>query len=63
MRTFNDQGVSQLVNTLQSNYGGMLDRMNALSDAAKSYTNFAGITPGTAGSVKFIFETDAINRE
>jgi len=63
MRTFNDQGVSQLVSTLQSDYGGMLDRMNALSDAAKSYSNFAGITPGTEGSVKFVFETDAVNKE
>lgn len=62
MQAFNDQGVSQLVDTLQSDYGGMLDRMNALSDAAKAYTNFGGITPGTAGSVKFVIETDAITK-
>ena len=63
MQTFNDQGIAQLVNTLQSDYGGMLDRMNALSDAAKSYTNFGGITDGTAGSVKFVFEIDAIKKQ
>ena len=63
MQTFNDQGVSQLVSTLQNDYGGLLDRMNALSDAAKSYTNFGGITPGTTGSVKFVIETDGITKE
>ena len=63
MQTFNDQGVSKLVDTLQNDYGGMLDRMNALSDAAKAYSNFGGITPGTEGSVKFIIEADAIAKE
>lgn len=63
MRTFNDEGVAQLVNTLQDRYGGMLDRMNALSDAAKSYANFAGIAQGSRGSVKFVFETEAITRD
>ncbi len=62
MQTFNDQGVSQLVNTLKNDYGGMLDRMNALSDAAKSYSNIDGITEGTTGSVKFVFETDGIQK-
>ena len=63
MQTFNDEGVAQLVNTLQNDFGGTLDRMNALSDAAKSYTNFGGITEGTTGSVKFVFETDAIKKQ
>lgn len=63
MQTFNDEGVSQLVNTLQNDFGGTLDRINALSDAAKSYDNFGGITQGTAGSVKFVFETDAIKKQ
>ena len=55
--------MAQLVNTLQNDFGGTLDRMNALSDAAKSYTNFGGITEGTTGSVKFVFETDAIKKQ
>ena len=63
MQTFNDEGISRLVNTLNNDYGGLLDRMNALSDAAKAYDNFGGITPGTTGSVKFIFETDGISKE
>ena len=63
MQTFNDEGVAQLVNTLQNDFGGTLDRMNALSDAAKSYTNFGGITEGTTGSVKFVFETDTIKKQ
>jgi len=63
MQTFNDEGVAQLVNTLQNDFGGTLDRMNALSDAAKAYTNFGGITEGTTGSVKFVIETDAIKKQ
>ena len=62
MRTFNDEGVAQLVDKLQNDFGGTLDRMNALSDAAKAYTNFGGITDGTTGSVKFVFETDPIKK-
>lgn len=63
MRQFNNEGVSKLVDTLENEFGGMLDRMNALSDAAKSYTNFSGITPGTTGSVKFVLQTDPISKD
>ena len=63
MRTFNDEGVSQLVDKIQSSFGGMVDRIDALASASKSYTNFSGITSGTTGSVKFVIETDAITRE
>lgn len=63
MQTFNDEGVSQLEYTLDHDYGGLLDRVNALSDAAKSYTNFAGITDGTTGSVKFVIETSALAKD
>ncbi len=63
MQTFNNEGVSRLVNVIENDYGGLLDRMNALSDAAKAYSNFGGITDGTTGTVKFVFETDAIKKQ
>jgi hypothetical protein len=39
------------------------DRLDAMTAAAKDYNNFAGITEGTKGSVKFIIETDGISAE
>lgn len=63
MKTFNDEGVSRLVSTIENDYGGLLDRVKALSDAAKTYTNFGGIAPNTKGSVKFVYELAAIEKE
>ena len=62
LRTFNDEGVSQIADAIQDEFGGAADRVNALADAAKSYTNFSGITPGTTGSVKFVIETDPVKK-
>ncbi|MDY5661025.1 MAG: hypothetical protein SPG07_00180 [Coriobacteriales bacterium] len=40
----------------------MADKTKAIVQAGKSYNNFCGITSGTEGHVKFIYETDAINK-
>ena len=39
------------------------NRLVAVTDAGGSYKNFAGITDGTTGSVKFVFETEAIKND
>lgn len=62
MQAFNDEGVAKLVDSIQDEFGGMADRINALSEASRSYTNFSGITPGTTGTVKFVIETEAIKK-
>lgn len=62
MQAFNDEGVSKLVDAIQEELGGMNDRITALSEASKSYSNFSGITKGTTGTVKFVIETEAVKK-
>ena len=37
--------------------------LNILSDAAKEYVTFSGKQPDTPGSVKFVYETAAIEAD
>ena len=37
---------------------GMLDKLNGMLDASKEYKNFAGISDGMDGEVKFVFVTE-----
>jgi len=60
MAKFDSEGISPLVNTLTDDITTISDHMQAISDAAKSYTSFSGKNANMAGSVKFIIETDAL---
>ena len=60
---FNDQAVQKIVDAFSGNLGSLADKTKAIVQAGKSYNNFCGITSGTEGHVKFIYETDAINKD
>lgn len=59
---FNDEAIQKLVDAANGDLGGLVDRLNAVSDAAESYRSYSGISDGTKGSVKFIFRTDEITK-
>ena len=63
LQTFNDEGISKVTDLIDHDLVSFKDRLQALTDAAKDYNNFAGITEGTAGNVKFVIETDPITIE
>ena len=63
LQQFNDEGVTKLANAIDNKLVKLGDRFAAVTDAGGSYKNFAGITEGTTGSVKFVFETEAIEND
>lgn len=62
LQQFNEQAVQKIVDAFSGNLGSLADRTKAIVQAGKNYNNFCGITSGTEGHVKFIYETDAINK-
>ncbi len=60
LQQFSDQGISALASALDSKLVRPLTRFDAVAQAGRDYKNFSGITEGTKGSVKFVFETDSI---
>ncbi|MBP3867386.1 MAG: hypothetical protein J6D25_06200, partial [Eggerthellaceae bacterium] len=63
LQQFNDQGISKITDAIDNKLVKLGNRFTAVTDAGGMYKNFAGITDGTEGSVKFVFETDAIESE
>ena len=63
LQKFNDEGVSKIADAIDNRIVRLGNRFTAVTDAGGSYKNFAGITEGTTGSVKFVFETEAIENE
>ncbi|MBR5091616.1 MAG: hypothetical protein IK093_19515 [Ruminiclostridium sp.] len=57
-RKFNDEGVSKIVTLVDGDLGGMIDRLNAVSELSEQYGTYTGGT----GSVKFIYRTAAIEK-
>lgn len=62
LQQFNEQAVQKIVDAFSGNLGSLVDKTKAIVQAGKNYNNFCGITSGTEGHVKFIYETDAINK-
>ena len=40
---------------------GVTDRIDAMTNLAKEYKSFAGISDGVSGTTKFIIETEGID--
>lgn len=62
LQQFNEQAVQKIVDAFSGNFGSLADKTKAIVQAGKNYNNFCGITSGTEGHVKFIYETDAVNK-
>ncbi len=63
MKEFDEKGISELAKYAGSSTKDLIRRAKALRTADGDYTNYAGITDGTKGSVRFLIETDAITNE
>lgn len=63
MKEFDADGVQKLTSTVEDDFSGMIDRVEAVIEAGKDYQTFTKLADGTKGSVKFIIETDAIKAE
>lgn len=63
LTAFNDEGITKITDLVKNDLGGLRDRVNALSANARAYDNFGGKAEGTASSVKFVYETEAITAD
>lgn len=60
MKEFDEEGIQKLADAFDGDLNGLISRCRAMSDAAKTYQSFAGISKDMTGTVKFIYRTDAI---
>ena len=63
MKKFNDEGIQKLTDVMDGDLGNILDRLNRLADLSKNYNSFTGISDEMDGEVKFIIETEGIEKE
>lgn len=54
---FNRDGVQKLVDAVDGDLEGLVERLQATADASRSYQSFSGISQETEGQVKFIYRT------
>lgn len=60
LKEFNEQGVQKLIDAVDGDLNGLIDRLRATSEVSKDYKSFAGISKDMDGNVRFIYKTDAI---
>ncbi len=60
MSRFDREGIQEINSMYEDDFQNLKDRLNALLDISKEYTNFSGIDDGMDGEVKFIIETAEI---
>ena len=63
MDKFADEGISKICDAIDKDGQEFVDRLKALRDYGKEYTNFSGKADGVSGSVKFIMRTESIGDE
>ena len=60
---FDEEGIQSLAELAGPEYKDVSRGVRAARDAEHSYTNFSGICDGQKGSVRFIIETEEINKD
>lgn len=63
MSQFDTEGIKEIDKMYEEDFAGLKDRLSALLDISKEYTNFSGIGDGMDGDVKFIIETAEVGGE
>ena len=54
---FNREGIQKLVDAVDGDLEGFVERLKATADVSRDYQSFSGIDPETEGQVKFIYRT------
>lgn len=60
---FSREGIRKLNDVYEDDFKVLLDRVRALVDAGREYNNFSGIGNGMDGDVKFVIETESVQKE
>lgn len=62
MKTFDEDGIQELSDLAGDDLTDVIDRVKALKDADVAYDNYSGLAKGSTGEVRFVIETDAIEK-
>lgn len=62
MLTFRKDGIDKLVNTINDDAKDIIDRADAVMDEGENYQTFTKKAKGSKGSVKFIIETEELEK-
>ena len=63
MERFDREGIQEINKRYEDDFISLKDRLEALLDISREYTNFSGIGDGMDGEVKFIIETKEIKSD
>ena len=61
MQEYKEEAIDKLTDLFNGDISGVTDRIDAMSNLAKEYKSFAGISDGVSGTTKFIIETEGID--
>lgn len=61
MQEYKEEAIDKLIDLFNGDISGVTDRIDAMTNLAKEYQSFAGISDGVSGTTKFIIETEGID--
>lgn len=61
MQEYKEEAIDKLTDLFNGDISGVTDRIDAMTNLAKEYKSFAGISDGVFGTTKFIIETEGID--
>ena len=63
LEDFNKEGIQKLVDAVDGDLEGLVERVQAISDVSKDYRTFTGLGDDMDGNVKFVFRSEAIEAD
>jgi putative membrane protein len=60
---FNEEGIQKIVDAVDGDVNGLIDRVKATADVSRNYRNFSGISDSMDGKVTFIYRIGEIKEE
>lgn len=60
MKEFKEQGIQKIIDAVDGDVSGIIDRLETTAEVSKRYNTFSGISEDMEGTVKFIYRTEAI---
>lgn len=63
LKQYKEEGVDVLVEAVDGDVQGLIDRFKAISKVSSSYRSFSGISDDMDGKVDFIFKTDSVESD
>lgn len=63
LKTYKSQGVDKLVEAVNGDVKGLLNRLKAISKVNSRYKSFSGLSSDMDGKVDFIYKTDGIEKK